>query len=158
MTHDEIIFTAKNLDYLFGEIFSNWTFSADNLPGTERKASFTTYDTYNYRPTNYPHNISILEDKTTVLEIAVSGQTKDNVQLEIDGKNLLIHIKPTQNESKTSHHVCKKIVLRDEDLMFKLSDKQDLDRIETKLENGLLTIKVPYKEEFKSIKKTLTIQ
>jgi len=90
----------------------------------------------------------IEEDDKFILEMAVPGIKKENIQLNVE-KDIL---KVSHNENQES---TEKAFNRIEfsyssfERNFKLSESIDVDNIEAKMENGILTITLLKKEEAK---------
>ena len=129
--------------------------------------SFDSFDSfldtldYSIKYPNYPTtNIGILGNGTSVIEMAVTGFGKEDIQIEVEGNDLkVIGIFPEipeedQQEIKYFH---KGLGKKSFNILFKISDKLDVDSIITKLENGLLEIRIPLKASAKPVKKKIEI-
>lgn len=116
------IFATKNL--IFDEIFNN----------LQTDKSFMTYYSDKGRRPLYstPKEFSV--------EIPFSGLSKDEVKVSVEGNVLMIKTEVTKESGFVLNH-------RDKSYSYSLTEAHDLDKIEAKMENGLLSIKVPVKEE-----------
>ncbi len=99
----------------------------------------------------YPvSNYYIQKDGTSVIEIACSGFSKDELKIERIGDKLTVigekYSTEKENEKKYSY---RNIAQRDFKLSYKCSDKMDLDNIDISLDLGILKIVIPMKENEK---------
>jgi len=93
---------------------------------------------------NYPVDIYETE-KGLRFELAVVGLDKEDIEIQIDGDTLRIsHDKKLEQEQS---YIQKGIARRSFDLAWKISSKLDLNRLEAKLDKGLLIIDIPYASE-----------
>jgi len=108
-------------------------------------------------PTTYPvSNYFIKEDGTSVLEIACTGFKKEDIDISIDENLLVITGKSTRKQEGVKY-VYKNIGEREFTFKSRLSYKHDTEKMNCKLENGLLIVEIPLKEEMKQIKKKIEI-
>ena len=93
---------------------------------------------------NYP--VDIYEtDNGLRFELAVVGLDKEDIDIQIDGDTLRIsHDKKTEQEQS---YIQRGIARRSFDLAWKISSKLDLNKLEAKLDKGLLIIDIPYASE-----------
>ena len=104
-------------------------------------------------------NYYIEEDGTSILEIATTGFSKDEVKVEVEGDLLRISAEKEQKgNEKERRTVHQRIYQEDFEIKYKLSPKMDINSIKTKLENGILNISIAMKEEEKPIKKQINIE
>lgn len=113
-----------------------------------------------FQPANqakYSHPVDIFENSEGLhFEVACTGLTKEDVELHIEGDLLVIRYDKTP-EDKTSHnYIHRGIARRSFSLGYKIASKFDLSKAEASMENGLLTISIPFAEESKP--KTLQIK
>jgi HSP20 family molecular chaperone IbpA len=113
-----------------------------------------------FQPANqakYSHPVDIFENSEGLhFEVACTGLTKEDIELHIEGDLLVIRYDKTP-EDKTSHnYIHRGIARRSFSLGYKIASKFDLSKAEASMENGLLTISIPFAEESKP--KTLQIK
>jgi len=126
-------------DLLFKDFFKS---ELDFQPATQAK---------------YSHPVDIFENSEGLhFEVACTGLTKEDVELHIEGDLLVIRYDKTP-EDKTSHnYIHRGIARRSFSLGYKIAPKFDLSQAEASMENGLLSIQIPFAEEAKP--KTLKIK
>ena len=90
---------------------------------------------------NYP--VDIYEtDNGLRFELAVVGLDKEDIDIQIDGDTLRVsHDKKIEQEQQ---YIQRGIARRSFDLAWKISSKLDLNKLEAKMDKGLLIIDVPY--------------
>ena len=108
-----------------------------------------------------PVNIFQEEDGTGIVEIALPGKTKEDVKLTkkvVDGVNYLVFdlVEKKEDESEKkdeppTRKVLEKRIKVTKHCELRVPPTQDLDKLEAKMENGLLTITIPATEEAKPI-------
>ncbi|MBO7692251.1 MAG: Hsp20/alpha crystallin family protein [Methanobrevibacter sp.] len=114
-----------------------------------------------------PMNIYKEETGTQVIEIAAVGLKKEDIKLtiKVENGNTYLYIKSNvpekseeqkQAEEKRVYSIRKIKNLADLDARIWLPNTLDIDKASRTLENGLLTIKIPMKEESKP--RELTIE
>ena len=114
-----------------------------------------------------PMNIYKDENGTQVIEIAAVGLKKENIKLtiKVENGNSYLYIKSNvpekseeqkQTEEKRVYSIRKIKNLADLDVRIWLPNTLDIDNASRTLENGLLTIRIPMKEESKP--RELTIE
>lgn len=111
-------------------------------------------------------DIYVVGNGSTVIEMAVTGYKKD--ELNVDIENSILTIKGTKTKKplveQAQDFEAKKRILSDRifkgdfTVQYRLSYKQDVDKISTKLEDGILTIRIPVKDEHKEEKKKIEIK
>ena len=90
---------------------------------------------------NYPVDIYETENGLR-FELAVVGLDKEDIDIQIDGDTLRVsHDKKTEQEQQ---YIQRGIARRSFDLAWKISSKLDLNKLEAKMDKGLLIIDVPY--------------
>lgn len=109
-----------------------------------------------FQPANqakYSHPVDIFENSEGLhFEVACTGLTKEDVELHIEGDLLVIRYDKNnqQPQDKTSHnYIHRGIARRSFSLGYKIASKFDLSQAEATMENGLLTIDIPFAEESK---------
>lgn len=95
---------------------------------------------------HWPYNVVEEEDGSITYEVAVVGKGKEDIEVTTKSSDplplLIIDVKdkPVDKKRKIIEERIKKGQLR---LEISVETKYDLDRLEPKLENGLLTVTVP---------------
>jgi HSP20 family molecular chaperone IbpA len=114
-----------------------------------------------FQPTTFdnkqPHPIDIFYDEAGLhFEIACTGLTKEDIQLEIDGDLLKItYDKPKEEEDYTGY-IYKGLAKRSFNLGYKVAAKFELEKLTAEMKDGLLHIFVPIAESKKP--KTIKIK
>lgn len=109
-------------------------------------------------PSYPPANGWFLSDGTLMLEIAVTGFDKDELSIKRDDYNLIIKGDPIKKESNDRKELFHTLARRKFTLKYSIPSKMDLDKIDVNMDKGILTIKVPIKEEMRPIVKEIEIQ
>ena len=134
------LFLERNLspfDLLFKDFFKS---ELNFQPAIEAKIS---------------HPVDIFETEHGLhFEVACTGLTKKDVELNIEGD--ILKISYTKEDEPTKTYIHKGIAKRSFNLGYKIASKFDLSNAEAEMENGLLKIAVPFAEESKP--KTLKIK
>jgi HSP20 family protein len=104
------------------------------------------------------HPVDIYEtEKGLNIEVAGTGLTKEDIEIEIQGDSILIsHNKDANVENLDRSYLYKGISKRSFNLAYRVSNKFNLHRAEAEMENGLLKIEIPLSVE--TVTKTLTIK
>ena len=107
--------------------------------------------------TKQPHPLNIFfDDEGLHFEVACTGLTKKDIQLEIDGDLLqIIYEKPSEEED-FSNYVYKGLAKRSFNLGYKVAAKFELEKLEAEMKDGLLHLFVPTAESKKP--KTIKIK
>lgn len=111
---------------------------------------------------NYPvTNILFNTDGTLELELGVTGFGKDELEVSCIDDNIIV-IKGTKkkendNKNEQKKYIYKKLVCKDFEVKYKISEKYDIENPMIQLSNGLLTIKFNLKPEAQQKKKILNI-
>jgi len=107
-----------------------------------------------FQPTTFenkqPHPLDIFyDDEGLHFEVACTGLTKKDIQLEIDGDLLkIIYEKPTEEEDYSSY-IYKGLAKRSFNLGYKVAAKFELEKLEAEMKNGLLHLFIPIAESKK---------
>jgi HSP20 family protein len=105
---------------------------------------------------NYPVDI-FQKDDTLNFNIACVGLTKDNLQLETNEDVLrVIYEKPKEEADDSIYYLNRSITRKSFNFGWKTNPRFDLAKAKAKMENGLLEISIPMREESKP--KTLQIK
>jgi len=115
--------------------------------------------TYNV-PSFPPVDVSINKDnKNMVFDFAVAGYTEEELDINFSGDYLILKLESkAEDATKTSSVKVIHKGIRKQDVNFKYyvpSDKYLQDNVEATLANGILTVKIPAREEAQ--KKKITI-
>ena len=107
------------------------------------------------------HPVDIYENKNGLhFEVACTGLTKEDIEINIEGDVLKISYNKPQDESCCETNDCnyihKGIARRSFNLGYKITPKFNLTKASAEMKNGLLKISVPFANESKP--KTLQIK
>jgi len=80
------------------------------------------------------------------LQIAALGLKKDDIEISIEGDILGVKYDKKARDIPESDYIARHITRKSFNHAWKIGAKFELDNLEAKLENGLLTIKIPIKE------------
>ena len=108
--------------------------------------------------TKQPHPLNIFfDDKGLHFEVACTGLTKKDIQLEIDGDLLkIIYDKPNEEDFDYSGYIYKGLAKRSFNLGYKVAAKFELEKLEAEMKDGLLHLFIPIAESKKA--KTIKIK
>ena len=125
-------------DLLFRDFFKS---DLDFIPATQAK---------------FTHPVDIFEtDKGLHFEVACTGLSKEDVELNIEGDILKISYNKLEGELKEAkelqdrNYIHKGVAKRSFNLGYKIASKFSLVNATAEMENGLLTIAIPFAEEAK---------
>ena len=110
-----------------------------------------------FQPTTFenkqPHPLDIYyDDKGLHFEVACTGLSKKDIQLEIDGDLLqIIYDKPNDDLSDGAYagYIYKGLSKRSFNLGYKVSAKFELEQLEAEMKDGLLHLFIPIAESKK---------
>lgn len=104
-----------------------------------------------------PHPLNIYyDDQGLHFEVAGTGLTKDDINLNVEGDLLKISYKKPKEDVDFSGFIYHGLSKKSFDLGYKISPKFNLSKISAEMENGLLSIFIPLAEESKP--KTIEIK
>ena len=115
-----------------------------------------------FQPTTFEskqsHPLDIYYDEEGLhFEVACTGLTKKDIQLEIDGDLLkIIYDKPTEEEEDYTGYIYKGLSKRSFNLGYKVAAKFELEKLEAEMKDGLLHLFIPIAESKKA--KTIKIK
>ena len=91
------------------------------------------------------HPVDVYEDTDGLhLEVACTGLTKEDVSINIEGDILRVsYAKGEENYENREYHYSG-IAKRSFNFGYKVNNRFNLTKVDTKMENGLLTITIPY--------------
>lgn len=103
-------------------------------------------------------DFSLDENGSTLIEIAVSGFSEKEISIKRNDLKLIVegNRKDKEDEVKRKYFY-RNIAKRDFKLSFQGSDKWDFDKLEARMGEGILSIEIPLKEEYKPIKQEFKI-
>ena len=150
---------------LLGNGFSEFDSVAEKITSAFNETA-KSFDKAIDKLANLPMNIIKYEDGSEVIEVAAVGLTKDNIKLTIkpDNGSSYLYIKivtPEKTEEEKAaeqnkEYLCRKIkTLSGELPRIWLAPTLDLKATTRTLENGLLTIRIPAKEEVAPVELTI---
>jgi molecular chaperone IbpA len=116
---------------LFGKL-QPFTVGFDDTLSTIRKIAEQSAKTVGYPP----YNIKQVKDNKYVIEIAVAGFAKTDIEMTLDGNKLVI--KGASKDDPESDYVYKGIANRNFERSFTLADKVEIKDAE--LVNGMLKV------------------
>jgi HSP20 family molecular chaperone IbpA len=103
------------------------------------------------------HPVDVYEDKEGLhLEVACTGLAKDDVSIDIEGDVLRVSYEKTGEVDEDRNYHYQGIAKRSFNFGYKVANVFKLSEAEAKMENGLLTITVPYSPH--SITKTKSLE
>ena len=107
-----------------------------------------------FQPTTFsnkqPHPLDIFyDDEGLHFEVACTGLTKKDIQIEIDGDLLNISHAKSNEEHDYAGYIYKGLSNKSFNLGYKISAKYDLGLLEAELKDGLLKLYVPIRESLK---------
>jgi len=107
---------------------------------------------------NHPCDIQETDNGLRI-ELAAVGLDKDEIDIIVDSETLRVAYRKSedekqkeQNEYRYLHRSIKKASF---DIAWKISSKYDLQKLEAKLDKGLLTLDIPFAKENKPKKVTI---
>lgn len=111
----------------------------------------------NFQPAieaKHSHPVDIFEtDKGLHFEVACTGLSKEDVELNLEGDILKISYSKDAEaadvEAKGRNYIHRGVAKRSFNLGYKIASKFDLSKAEAMMENGLLGIRIPFAEEAK---------
>jgi HSP20 family molecular chaperone IbpA len=119
-------------DLLFRDFFKS---DLDFIPATQAK---------------FTHPVDIFEtDKGLHFEVACTGLSKSDVELNIEGDVLKISYTKPPVVEEDRNYIHRGVAKRGFNLGYKIAPKFDLSKAEAMMENGLLGIRIPFADEAK---------
>jgi HSP20 family molecular chaperone IbpA len=119
-------------DLLFRDFFKS---DLDFIPATQAK---------------FTHPVDIFEtDKGLHFEVACTGLSKSDVELNIEGDVLKISYTKPPVVEEDRNYIHRGVAKRGFNLGYKIAAKFDLSKAEAMMENGLLGIRIPFADEAK---------
>jgi HSP20 family protein len=123
--------------------------SGDIEKRQKQEAGGATAERIQYSGPAYSPDVDIYaSDEAAVFAVDMPGVGKGDVTIQVDETNTLI-ISGENSYKAPENPVFRQYNIGDYYRAFQLSDEYDKDKISAKLENGLLEITVPRREEVK---------
>jgi len=102
----------------------------------------------------FTHPVDIFEtDKGLHFEVACTGLSKEDIELNIEGDILKISYskdaEAADAEARGRNYIHRGVAKRSFNLGYKIASKFDLSKADAMMENGLLAIRIPYADEAK---------
>ena len=138
----------STLDEIIKDFGSTPTFFYSSLSSEEKKAVNATVCS------ELPYNM-VTDKNTLFVTFALAGVDKNDVDIELLGRQVTITVKPvkTSKEKQVFLHKGLKCPSDKElSMSVSISEKFDCSLMSVEMTNGLLTISVPLKEEQKPVK------
>ncbi len=96
------------------------------------------------------HPVDIFENKEGLhFEIACTGLTKDQVEINIEADVLRVSYTKSKEEEKENNYIHRGVAKRSFNLGYKIAPKFDLGQASAEMKNGLLKVSVPFADEAK---------
>lgn len=127
----------------------------DFCDGALRSWNFDGYHKFNENFPTYPvSNFKYDKEKEDlIIEYAVTGFKKEEIEITVSGNILTISGTKSKEDIKDSvFFIHKSLAQRNFKHPWRIDERQDLNSLKTKLENGLLTITIPVKKQEKARK------
>ncbi len=104
------------------------------------------------------HPVNIFETPDGLnFEIACTGLTKSDLKIDIEADILRVsYTKPKEDEKSEVYYVNRGLTKKSFNLGYRVASRFNLSKADATMENGLLTIAIPFAEEAKP--KTLKIK
>lgn len=136
-----ISYPSKSIEYYFSPSYS--------FPVT--KKDYPDYPICN-------HSVH-METGENILEIAVTGFSKEDLSIKVLDEYLVIKgSAPDSDEQPVYKSIYHGIPKRDFEMKFQIPEKLDSEKITSKIENGVLTVKIPVKEEILKKNRDIVIE
>jgi HSP20 family protein len=140
---DELFEASQN----FGDAFKEGFRTRSGNPFGKWDENVDYYPAYSYPPAN----IYMTAGKTLVFEFALAGFDEESVSLEFRGDYMILSasIPEERKGDDEIKYLKRRLKFRDivEQKYFAPMDKFDRDAVEAKFRNGVLTVKIPPREE-----------
>lgn len=159
------------VDNIFDTVYATNTITTDNVT-YDFQEWYHTHPIYYTWSTNsvdvpkidvpqYPvANCWIKENGSLFLEMAVTGMPKQDIKVRAEDNTLIVEgtFEEQKEEEKKWKELFHNLKIHSFVWKRKISTKYNLEKLEAKLENGLLEITIPLKEECKPVKKVFEVK
>lgn len=96
------------------------------------------------------HPVDIFENKEGLhFEIACTGLTKDQVEINIEADVLRVSYTKSKEEERENNYIHRGVAKRSFNLGYKIAPKFELGQASAEMKNGLLKVSVPFADEAK---------
>jgi len=119
----------------FNKSFDPFSIGFDRVLGDLREMTETAAKNVSKYP---PYNIKRINDKKWVIEMAVAGFAKSDIELSLDGNKLTVKGAAKEDELEEGVYAFKGIANRDFSHTFKIADQVEIGNAE--MVNGMLKI------------------
>lgn len=106
----------------------------------------TSFMPINKFSSGVPYDMYIDEDKGLIMEFALVGAKKDDINVSVAGNDLAIKYHPPDLQNGV-HYINRSISRKGFELTWRINQKFDISKLETSLGEGLLRIEIPYAQE-----------
>jgi HSP20 family molecular chaperone IbpA len=132
----------------FDEIFNSFFIDGTLMDAVSKLPNCLVSSTYP------PTNVYEDDNKNYVIEVAVAGYSEDEINLNVEDMRVILELTP--NKNKTPIYKQQGIRHSEGKISFGIHPRYDLKAIKATNKDGILTIKLPIKEEAKP--STITIE
>jgi len=138
------------LSHVFDQIFDEFFRTSSYCLPKETNISSPTYPV---------GNLSVdKKDGKATFEFAVSGFSKEDIDVLIEDSRLKIKGKIEEKEDEDRQYIYRKLATRSFDIAYKIPPEYDVEKTDVSLKDGLLSISIPLKPEAKPVTKQLEIK
>ena len=107
-------------------------------------------------------NCYIEENGTWVLEIGVSGFSKEDLNIKREGNVIIVEGSHDKNQDENTEkdkkkYLYRKLAKRDFIVAYEMSNKLDFSKINTSLKDGILNISIPLKDQERMMSEKIKI-
>lgn len=122
------------------------------------KISWNLWEFPKFDVPSFPVSNCYLENgDTLIFEIAATGFSREDLKIKVENYRIIIEGKKTNNQVESQKYLWHNIAKRDFEICYNVSDKLNLNSMKSKLENGILKILIPFKEDQKPFVKEISI-
>lgn len=113
-----------------------------------------------YAPSHPVSNYAVDENLNSIISIAVTGFNDDEIFIKREDLKLIVEGKKSKDREveDKKRYFYRNIAERDFTVSYQGSNRWDFDKLEATIENGVLDIIIPMKEECKPIKQSYSIK
>jgi HSP20 family molecular chaperone IbpA len=128
----------------------------DNFWSVVEEFSYPIVSTPPYPVANY----SIDENLNSIISIAVTGFSDEEISIRREDLKLIVEGKKSKDKGveDKKKYFYRNIAERDFKIEYQGSDSWDFDKLEAKMSKGILNIVIPVREDCKPIKQSYTIK
>ena len=96
--------------------------------------------------TPYPYNSYRDQEGNSILEFALAGFSKNDIDIELVNNRLKLKVEFVEHDKEEKQYFVKGIARRKMECAFNLSETCDVDNLTSTFENGMLKIVIPTKQ------------